>query len=221
MCKDTLRKELNELVNTIKVKSVDFVNIHDCEVFLEIINQSNSLITLHDVEFYKPVCLNDAFKTFYGFENNRLKNKDYLYYLNLMHPSTVTTLADSFFFFKVGGHGFLELDYKLRYQKKTWRNVEGVTMTVHRTKKGTPKYAITIANFNNDISKLAIEKTQKITKREKEVIKLLIGGYTQKEIALFLNISYGTVHSHIKNVYKKLEVKKVSELILFIDKHPI
>ncbi len=47
----------------------------------------------------------------------------------------------------------------------------------------------------------------KLTKREKEVLKLLKTGISKKEIATKLQISYGTVDSHVKNIYKKLHVK--------------
>ena len=47
----------------------------------------------------------------------------------------------------------------------------------------------------------------KLTKREKEVLKLLKEGYAKKEISSELEISYGTVDSHVKNIYKKLHVK--------------
>jgi DNA-binding NarL/FixJ family response regulator len=45
-----------------------------------------------------------------------------------------------------------------------------------------------------------------LTKREKEVLLLLQQGMIKKEIAHRLNISYHTVDSHVKNIYKKLHV---------------
>lgn len=45
-----------------------------------------------------------------------------------------------------------------------------------------------------------------LTKRENEVLLLLQQGMIKKEIAHRLNISYHTVDSHVKNIYKKLHV---------------
>ncbi len=46
-----------------------------------------------------------------------------------------------------------------------------------------------------------------LTKREKEIFKLLICNKTTKEIAQTLNISEKTVRNHISNTMQKLGVK--------------
>ena len=46
-----------------------------------------------------------------------------------------------------------------------------------------------------------------LTKREKEVFKLLVTNKTTKEIAKELNISEKTVRNHISNTMQKLSVK--------------
>lgn len=46
-----------------------------------------------------------------------------------------------------------------------------------------------------------------LTKREKEVVRLVEEGLSYKEISDKLTISVQTVHSHIKNTYKKLQAK--------------
>ena len=45
-----------------------------------------------------------------------------------------------------------------------------------------------------------------LTKREKEVFKLLVTNKTTKEIAKTLNISEKTVRNHISNAMQKLSV---------------
>jgi DNA-binding NarL/FixJ family response regulator len=51
------------------------------------------------------------------------------------------------------------------------------------------------------------------TKREMEVIHLIAEGYTTKEIAKALSISFETVQSHRKNVLSKFNVSSSAELI--------
>jgi len=46
-----------------------------------------------------------------------------------------------------------------------------------------------------------------LTKREREVFKLLVSGKTTMQIASELNISEKTVRNHISNVMQKLGVK--------------
>lgn len=45
-----------------------------------------------------------------------------------------------------------------------------------------------------------------LTPREREVLDLLAKGYLYKEIASRLGVGYDTVHSHIRNIYDKLQV---------------
>ena len=52
-----------------------------------------------------------------------------------------------------------------------------------------------------------------LTKREKDVLTLLCNGESYKMIADNLCISSETVHSHIKKIYKKLEVNSKSEAV--------
>ncbi len=53
-----------------------------------------------------------------------------------------------------------------------------------------------------------------LTKREREIFKLLIANYDTTEIAEKLNISEKTVRNHISNVIQKLGVKGRSQAIL-------
>lgn len=54
-----------------------------------------------------------------------------------------------------------------------------------------------------------------LTYSEIEIIKLIAEGYTTKEIALKRHISTHTVMTHRKNIFRKLEINNVSELIRF------
>ncbi len=51
-----------------------------------------------------------------------------------------------------------------------------------------------------------------LTEREKEILSLLIKGLSYKEIASNIFISIETLNSHIKNIYRKLNVHSRSEL---------
>ena len=53
-----------------------------------------------------------------------------------------------------------------------------------------------------------------LTKREREIFKLLISNYDTTEIADQLTISEKTVRNHISNVIQKLGVKGRSQAIL-------
>ena len=53
----------------------------------------------------------------------------------------------------------------------------------------------------------------KLTKREKEVVKLLSTGMLYKEIAHTLDVTHSTVKKHIRNIYEKLHVQNKVEAL--------
>lgn len=56
---------------------------------------------------------------------------------------------------------------------------------------------------------------EKLTDREKQVLKLIAEGHTHKEIAELLNISVKTVIAHQTNISEKLDIHSRSALIKF------
>ena len=61
----------------------------------------------------------------------------------------------------------------------------------------------------------------KLSSREKEIIKLILQGRGNREMAEALFISELTIKTHRKNIYNKLEVKNVAELIQVVNKKGI
>lgn len=59
-----------------------------------------------------------------------------------------------------------------------------------------------------------------ITKREKQILKLVYEGHSNKSIAEELGKSVRTVETHRFNIMKKLEVGNITELIRKIDQEP-
>lgn len=213
-----LQKQLNNLI--IKIDSRNLVNYHldNHNELTEELNKSSFLITLHDVELFKPLFINDKMATFYDFKKNWFNGLDYLYYLKTIHSSTYNTIIESISFFRKDTFEFLDLDYKLLHKKTEWKPVRGTTKTIFRRKNGKPKYALTLAvsiQKNNDKN----INLKELTNREKEIGKLLCEGLSRSEIATELTLSEHTVNTHLKNIYKKLNIGKVSELIALFEKY--
>lgn len=56
-----------------------------------------------------------------------------------------------------------------------------------------------------------------LTRREKQIIRLIAYGLSDKSIAWMLAISENTVHFHLKNIYRKLGVhNRTSATVLVI-----
>lgn len=62
-------------------------------------------------------------------------------------------------------------------------------------------------------------ETEKLTKREREVLKLLAEGKKPKEIATLLFIGLPTVRSHRYNIMKKLNLKSLADLVRYAASH--
>ncbi len=65
----------------------------------------------------------------------------------------------------------------------------------------------------------AERERQVLTRREIEVMVLVVQGYINKEVADKLNISLSTVITHRKNIMEKLGLKSVSALTIFAVTH--
>ena len=88
------------------------------------------------------------------------------------------------------------IEMALRHKKHFSEQVLEMIIGINQN-KGTPSEALNL------------------TYSEIEIIKLITEGYTTKEIALKRHISTHTVMTHRKNIFRKLEINNVSELIRF------
>lgn len=65
-----------------------------------------------------------------------------------------------------------------------------------------------------DLAGLGAEQPEALTRRETEVLRLMAGGYTNKEIAQGLGASEGTVKNHASSVFSKLGVRDRTQAVL-------
>jgi len=63
-------------------------------------------------------------------------------------------------------------------------------------------------------SKVNNDEPSRLTSSEIEIVRLIAGGLTTKEIANQKNISFHTVNTHRKNIFRKMGVSNASELIM-------
>lgn len=76
----------------------------------------------------------------------------------------------------------------------------------------SPRIALRVANYFRDQGK-AVHSSAALTSREEYIIQELSNGYSLKEISEILSISLFTVRTHIRNIYKKLEVSNQIQLL--------
>lgn len=69
--------------------------------------------------------------------------------------------------------------------------------------------------ISNEHGPLQNDNDLQLTNRETEILKLIVQGYLNKEIADELNISHNTVLTHRKNIISKTGIKTVSGLTFY------
>ncbi len=80
---------------------------------------------------------------------------------------------------------------------------------------GAPMTASVAAQVLKMFSRINLpaDKSYNLSEREKEVLQLLVNGYSYKMIAAEMFIAMDTVRSHIKKIYDKLHVNSKSEAV--------
>ncbi len=58
------------------------------------------------------------------------------------------------------------------------------------------------------------KQAETLSEREKDILQGIASGSSERTIAERWNISYHTVHAHIKHIYKKLHVNSKTEALL-------
>lgn len=93
---------------------------------------------------------------------------------------------------------------------------EEVLMALDSILKGKKYYSGEILDLIIEISESKNVPVENIhlTSSEIEIVRLIAGGMTTKEIAEKKNISFHTVNTHRKNIFRKLCVSNTSELII-------
>ena len=76
----------------------------------------------------------------------------------------------------------------------------------------SPTIAVIVANFFKSESNL-LEHQKTLTEREEEILREIASGYSPAEIAERLSLSLTTIRTHIRNIYKKLEVNNQIQLL--------
>ena len=77
----------------------------------------------------------------------------------------------------------------------------------------TSSIATQVLKMFSEVHAKSSDGDYNLSEREKEVLQLLVNGYSYKMIAAGMFISIDTVRSHIKKIYEKLHVNSKSEAV--------
>ena len=111
---------------------------------------------------------------------------------------------------KAGARGYLLKDVSLEDLVGAVKTVaEGGSMVkpavTQRLLKG-------LENLQTDFSSL--DRPDPLTERETEILRLMAGGYSNKEIANSLGVAEGTIKNHVSNILSKMGVRDRTRAVL-------
>ncbi|GMR14852.1 MAG: response regulator transcription factor [Gammaproteobacteria bacterium] len=111
---------------------------------------------------------------------------------------------------KAGAKGFLLKDVSLEELVGAIKTVAGGGSMIkpavsQRLLKG-------LEDLQTDFSSL--DRPDPLTERETEILRLMAGGYSNKEIANSLGVAEGTVKNHVSNILSKMGVRDRTRAVL-------
>jgi len=111
---------------------------------------------------------------------------------------------------KAGARGYLLKDVSLDQLVDAVRAVAGGGSLVAPVV--TQRLLSGLERMQNDFTSL--DRPDPLTDRETEILRLMAGGYSNKEIANSLNVAEGTVKNHVSNILSKLGVRDRTRAVL-------
>lgn len=122
----------------------------------------------------------------------------------------LTNLISKSEFVELTKAGFKNIIYKTADRGELMSALES-------TSKGKKYYSSILLDMILEMksAKQIIDESKTLTSSEIEIVKLISKGLTTKEIALHKNISFHTVNTHRKNIFRKMQVSNVSELVMY------
>ena len=93
------------------------------------------------------------------------------------------------------------------------RIIEAIKEVIEGGSPMTPSIATRVLNYFRTYNENVSSEMYGLSEREKDILLRLVEGNSYKMIADHLSISYHTVNSHIKKIYRKLHVNSLGEAV--------
>lgn len=111
---------------------------------------------------------------------------------------------------QAGARGYLLKDVTLEQLVSAIKTVAGGASLVKPAI--TERLLQSMSNLDNKFA--ALDQPEQLTERETEILRLMSGGFSNKEIARALDVAEGTVKNHVSNILSKLGVRDRTRAVL-------
>ncbi|TBX69893.1 response regulator transcription factor [Flavobacterium silvisoli] len=92
---------------------------------------------------------------------------------------------------------------------------------IKKAQNGTVVFSKEVKSLMDKAQFSDLKSVPRLTRREKEILKLLIEGKSTQEISDILFLSFLTTQTHRRNLLNKFQVKNVAELVSFVIKNAL
>lgn len=111
---------------------------------------------------------------------------------------------------KAGAKGYLLKDVSLEQLVGAIQTVAGGGSLVQPAV--TQRLLSGLEHMRNDF--VSLDRPDPLTERETEILRLMAGGFSNKEIANSLGVAEGTIKNHVSNILSKLGVRDRTRAVL-------
>ncbi len=111
---------------------------------------------------------------------------------------------------KAGARGYLLKDVSLEQLVEAIERVAAGGSLVQPVM--TQRLLSGLERMQNDF--VSLDRPDPLTDRETEILRLMAGGYSNKEIANSLGVAEGTIKNHVSNILSKLGVRDRTRAVL-------
>lgn len=172
---------------------------------------------------------NENIQKFLGYSREEIDQLGYKLFFETIHPDDLEMIGNAMAKFASEPDSSYAGIYRLKPKNEDYKWVFGA-ISVLETRNGVPWRLLNITmdidqmkDTQNQIIALTKEnnrlknqiKLDALTKREKEIIKHIAEGKTDKEIGKKLFISHKTAKTHRNNIHRKLDMNNSAAIIHF------
>lgn len=177
-----------------------------CFKIIQIVTEKSELIKILELENI-PLLILDYALIDIGSISELREIKNSFPELKILAMSNIISKAD---LVELNSAGIIDIILKTAGREEV---LEAVDATL-KSKKYYSNELLDLLLESNERKNIS-EETGQLTVSELEIVRLIADGFTTKEIASRKFISFHTVISHRKNIFRKLGVNSISELIMY------
>lgn len=196
--------------------------------FEKILSEAEASIVIFDLNSLKAVWSNDTLRRTLGLKESKSLTGEEV--MLMYHPADQNFLIEMRNFFKTKPQGLFTAFYQFMKPggKYGWfytaaklfkhdpgsgvLEVLGVTIDFSENLTYSKNLKLFAQDKLQEINKKQISR---ITPRERQLIRYFANGFSTREMAELLGLSFHTINNHRKNILNKLELKNLAALVNF------